>query len=705
MKNLNLKLNVKNDIATIVFDMKDSKVNILSFSVLEELSIFLDEINKNKDLKVLLLKSAKKNNFIAGANIKEIQAFKSEKDVYDTLLQGHEVLNKLENLKIPSIVYINGSCLGGGLELALACTYRIASTNDKTIFSFPEIKLGFFPGLAGTQRAPKLLGLVNALDLILSAKKIDAKKALRIKLVNEVFAQGQEEFKIKKFIENVIDKKVKVANKSSFIEYVPFIRNIIYKKAYQSLEKKVNKDFKAPYKALEVIAATYKKVSFKEAIKLEAKEFSKLAMSTQSKYLINLFFTFEELNKNYTKTEDKIESSVILGNGVMAKGIIFLFSKYLNEVRIKVRNLDQIQNILKDIFKVYDYLIKSRRLTKTQVDFNMNKISYTNNYENIKSSDLIIEAIVEDLDIKKQTYIDLERNLDKNTIIASNTSSLSIEELSKSITNKKNFLGIHFFNPVNLMPLVEVISSSHTSKETINRVFEVLISTGKTPILVKDCAGFIVNRLLLPYLNEAALILEEGSSIEEIDKTIKDFGMPMGPFTLVDTVGIDIAYKVSNILADAYGKRVKKSELISKLYELKLLGKKSGEGFYSYENKTITVNPSIEALVNENRRDIKKEEIIQRSMFIMINEAARCLEENIVEDAYIIDFAMITGTGFPPYKGGILEYANTFGINNICKILKTYQKEYGERFRPCDLIVDLTKNKLDFNTGEKLWKR
>ncbi|NQY54273.1 MAG: enoyl-CoA hydratase/isomerase family protein, partial [Campylobacteraceae bacterium] len=344
MKNLNLKLSVKDDIATILFDMKDSKVNILSFSVLEELSILLDEINKNKDLKVLLLKSAKKNNFIAGANIKEIQAFKSEKDVYDTLLQGHEVLNKLENLKIPSIVYINGSCLGGGLELVLACTYRIASTNDKTIFSFPEIKLGFFPGLAGTQRAPKLLGLVNALDLILSAKKIDAKKALRIKLVNEVFAQGQEEFKIKKFIENVIDKKVKVVNKSSFIEYIPFIRNIIYKKAYQSLEKKVNKDFKAPYKALEVIAATYKKVSFKEAIKLEAKEFSKLAMSAQSKYLINLFFTFEKLNKNYEKTENKIESSVIIGNGVMAKGIIFLFSKYLKEVRIKVRNLDQIQN-------------------------------------------------------------------------------------------------------------------------------------------------------------------------------------------------------------------------------------------------------------------------------------------------------------------------------------------------------------------------
>ncbi|NQY21096.1 MAG: enoyl-CoA hydratase/isomerase family protein [Campylobacteraceae bacterium] len=630
MKNLNLKLIVKNDIATIVFDMNESKVNILSFSVLEELSILLDEINKNKDLKVLLLKSAKKNNFIAGANIKEIQAFKSEKDVYDTLFQGHEVLNKLENLKIPSIAYINGSCLGGGLELVLACTYRIASTNDKTIFSFPEIKLGFFPGLAGTQRAPKLLGLVNALDLILSAKKIDAKKALRIKLVNEVFAQGQEEFKIKKFIENVINNKVKVANKSSFIEYIPFIRNIIYKKAYQSLEKKVNKDFKAPYKALEVIAATYKKVSFKEAIKLEAKEFSKLAMSAQSKYLINLFFTFEKLNKNYEKTEDKIESSVILGNGVMAKGIIFLFSKYLKEVRIKVRNLDQIQNILKDIFKIYDYLIKSRRLSKTQVDFNMNKISYTNNYENLKSNDLIIEAIVEDLDIKKQTYIDLEKNIDKNTIIASNTSSLSIEELSKSIENKKNFLGIHFFNPVNLMPLVEVIPSSHTSKETINRVFEVLISTGKTPILVKDCAGFIVNRLLLPYLNEAALILEEGSSIEEIDKTIKDFGMPMGPFTLVDTVGIDIAYKVSNILADAYGKRVKKSELISKLYELKLLGRKSGEGFYSYENKTVVVNPSIEALINETRIDIKKEEIIQRSMFIMINEAARCLEENIV---------------------------------------------------------------------------
>ena len=702
MNNFNLK--IKKGIARLIFDLEDEKVNKLSFAVLKQLDEILDDISNNSEIKLLLLDSAKKNIFIAGADINEIKNFQTKEEVYEALIKGHAVLDKLENLKIPTVAYINGACMGGGLELALACNYRVASTNPKTIFSFPEIKLGIFPGLAGCIRVPKLIGLIPSLDLILSAKKIDAKKAYRIKLVNEIFHEGQKEFKLETFLQNVLNKKIKSRVKKSFLEYFSFTRDMIYKKAFENLSKKVNKDFKAPFAALNVIKNTYKTMPHNEAIKLEAQEFSKLAITKESKYLIDLFFTFEKLNKDFKKSQSPISNVCIAGNGVMGKGIIWLFSKYVKEVRVKVRNLEQVQNILKDVSKIYDYLVKSRRMTKNEVDFKLNKISYTKEFDGLNSMDLVIEAIIEDKLAKNDLFKNIESNVNKHCVIASNTSSLSIEELSQNLTNKENFLGIHFFNPVNMMALVEVIPSSHTSKETINKTFELLISCGKTPILVKDCAGFVVNRILLPYLNEAAFILEESSSIEEIDKSLKEFGMPMGPFTLADTVGIDIGYKVSEILHKAYGKRMPIASILEKLYELKLMGKKTKEGFYTYDSKEITVNPSIEALVAENKKEISQKEIVNRCMFIMINEAARCLEENIVKEASIIDFAMVTGTGFPPYKGGILSYANEVGIEYIVSKLNDYEKVYHHRFEVCGLLKKLASKKLDFNTGENLWK-
>ena len=701
----NFKLDIENGVATLIFDLENEKVNKLSFEVLRQLDKILDDIKSNQDINLLLIDSAKKNIFIAGADIKEIDAFETEDEVYEALLKGHKVLDKLESLVIPTVAYINGACMGGGLELALCCNYRVASTNTKTILSFPEIKLGFFPGLGGTIRAPKLIGLIPSLDLILSAKKLDAKKAYRMGLVNEIFHEGQKEFKLKTFIQNILNNKLKEKKvKKSFLENFTFTRNFIYKKAYSNLESKVNKDFISPYKALEVIEKTFKSMTHSDAIKLEAKEFSSLAVTKESRNLINLFFTFEKLNKNFTKTKKPIQNSTIFGNGVMGKGIIWLFSKYLKEVRIRVRKIEQVQGIFKDISKIYEHLIKSRRMTQNQVDFKLNKISYTDKFDGLNSMDFVIEAIVEDKNAKKELFENIETNVNKNTIIASNTSSLSIEELSQSVQNKENFLGVHFFNPVNMMPLVEVIPCKETSKETINKVFELLISCGKTPILVNDCAGFVVNRILLPYLNEAAFILEDSSNVEQIDSTLKEFGMPMGPFTLADTVGIDIGYKVSKILNEAYGKRMPMSNLLDQLYELKLLGKKSNEGFYTYGTKEVKVNSKIKNLQNIDRKLISEKEIISRCMFIMINEASRILEEKIVNDTYIIDFAMVTGTGFPAYKGGILTYANEIGIDVIVSKLEDYEREFGCRFTPSTLLKKLALEKKDFRTGESLWK-
>lgn len=698
----NLFLEIKAGIARLTIDLENEKVNKLSIAVLEEFDEVLDSIKDNSSIKALVITSAKKNVFIAGADIEEIEQLEDEKEVYDLLMRVHTIFNKLENLEFPSIAYINGACMGGGLELALACTHRVATTSDKTKLAFPEVKLGIFPGFAGCLRAPKVVGLINSLDLILSGKTIDAKKAYRIRLVDEVFHDGQKESKLESFIQRVIYNKVKNRRKFNLFETWP-LREIVFSKTLKTLEKKVNKDFEAPYKALEVIKDTYAR-SFKQGIKVEAREFSRLAVTIESKNMIKLFFTFQKLNKNFDKTENPISSSAILGNGVMGKGIIWLFSKYLKEVRIKVRKIEQVQGILKDVAKIYDFLVKTRRMTANQVGFKLNDISYTEKFDGLSNTDFAIEAIIEDEKAKKEAYKELEKVLKPDAIIATNTSSISIEKLGSELKNKENFLGVHFFNPVNMMPLVEVIPSSHTSKETINKVFELLTSCGKTPILVGDCAGFIVNRILLPYLNEAAFILEEVPDIKRIDKVVKDFGMPMGPFTLADTVGIDIGFKVASILKEAYGDRMPISPIIEKIYNKKELGVKTGSGFYKYNKKEKIVNNNVTSMLDKSSKLITDEQIINRCIYIMINEASRCLEEGIVDDPSIIDFAMATGTGFPPYKGGLCNLANEIGIKNIVKTLQELEKDYGSRFTPSNLLVKLLEDDKDFNTGETLWK-
>ena len=698
----NIILEINQNIATLTFDLQNEKINKLSFEILKEFKEILNTIENDSSIKALVIDSAKKNIFIAGADIKEIEKLKDEKEVYEALMEVHEIFNKLENLQIPTIAYINGACMGGGLELALACKYRVLSTNEKTKLAFPEIKLGIFPGFAGTIRAPKLIGLINALDLILSGKTIDAKKAYKIGLADMIFDDAQKEFMLEGFVKKAIYGTIKRKSNFNFLNYAP-LNEIVFSKALKGLEAKVNKDFKAPYKALEVIKATINK-ELDDAIKIEAKEFSKLAVSKESKNMIKLFFLFEKLNKNYTKTSNPISNAIVLGNGVMGKGIIWLFSKYLDDVRIKIRDISQANEIIKDVSKIYDYLVKTRKMTKNQAEFKLNKISYTQDFIGFKNFDFIIEAIVEDENIKKQTYKEIENVANENTIIATNTSSISIEKLSSEVKNKENFLGVHFFNPVNLMPLVEVIPNSNTSKETINKVFELLISCGKTPILVGDCAGFIVNRILLPYMNEAAFILEQGSKIERIDNVIKDFGMPMGPFTLADTVGVDIGYKVATILNESYGSRMPIASIIEKMYNAKLLGKKTKAGFYEYAGRDAYPNSHVTSMLENNNKIIEDDEIVQRCIYIMINEASRCLEENIVTDASIIDFAMISGTGFPAYKGGLLSYANEIGLKNILESLRKFEKEFGSRFTPSNLLVKLVEEYEDFETGEALWK-
>lgn len=704
MKTKHIKLEINNTIATLTFDMKDSNANTLGSEVLEEFDTKLDELKQQNGIEALLIQSAKPSIFIAGANIKEIEPMNDEKVIYDYLMKVNDIFLKLERLKFPSIAYIHGSCMGGGLELALACTYRIATSESATKIAFPEVKLGFFPGFGGTQRLPKLIGLIPALDLILTGKTIDAKKAYKLGLVNEFFAQGQREDRVNAFIQKAIKKRVKNKKRFNLMEYFKITQEYVYNKAFENLKKKVHPKYFGPYRALDVIRQTYKS-RHHIGIKVEAQAFSEVAITKESKHLINLFFTQQALKKEHQAQHElpAIEQTAVVGSGVMGKGIIWLFSKFAKGVRIKLRRLDQTQEILQGVSKLYDYFIKTRKMSKKQVDFRLNRLSYTQEYKGFKLIDFALEAIIEDKEEKIKTYKELEKELNAQAILATNTSSISIESLSAKIKNKKNFLGVHFFNPVNKMPLVEVIPNSKTSQESIERVFTFLKQCGKTPVLVHDCAGFLVNRVLLPFINEAGFMLQEGNGIEKIDTTLKEFGLPMGAFELADTVGIDVGYKVATILEESYGSRMKVCALLTEIYNKKLLGKKTGVGFYIHTKESMRVNHTLEN-THKSIKVVTSSDMIDRAILIMVNEASRCLEEGIIDNVAYLDYAMIAGTGFPAFRGGLLKYADELGIDYIVSKLLEFEKRHGERFRPSQLLLDLQKNKKTFYTGEALWK-
>ncbi|WP_024954701.1 3-hydroxyacyl-CoA dehydrogenase NAD-binding domain-containing protein [Sulfurospirillum arcachonense] len=692
MKNFTLNL-IENKTAELIFDMQKEKVNKLSTQALSELDTFLDEIIES-DLETIIIKSAKQGIFIAGADIKEIESMSDELSVKNMLNHGNEIFNKLSTLKQTTIALIEGACMGGGLELALSCDFRVAIDGSKTKLALPEVKLGVMPGLGGTQRLPKLVGLQNALGMILAGSVIDTRKADRIGLVDKVIPKGYEEFQIPEFLQSIStpsgkQKIVEKRKSKNFLEQIPFVRDYMYKKAHESLIQKTKGFYPAPLRALETIKKTWD-LSIYDGLKIETEEFSKLALSEVSKNMINLFFISEATkSKKFDAVAKEIQSTAVIGGGVMGKGIIWLFSNAGKSVRVKLRKIEQMGDIIKSVKSIYTFLIKRKKTTSHDVDFKISSITYTDKYDGLQNVDLALEAVLEDEAVKNEVYANLEKNMKKDAIIATNTSSISINQLNNSLTCKENFVGLHFFNPVDRMPLVEIIPSKHTSQETLATVYKFMLSSGKTPVIVDDCAGFLVNRILIPYVNEALFIAGEGVNIETIDKALSNFGMPMGPIELVDTVGIDVGYKVLQILQNAYGQRMTPAPLIEPVYtKLQLLGKKSGSGFYMYKGKEKTINTQVNTYI-QNQTLLSEDEIVKRCIYMMINEAARCLEEEIVKSSEELDLAMIMGTGFPPFRGGLLKYADSIGTKKIYEELENLQNSYGSRFEPAPLIKKL----------------
>ena len=699
MKAFNFSMD--NGVATLCFDLENSAVNILSFDVLRALDAKLDELKTHEELKLLKFTSAKEGVFIAGADISDIQSLLDEETAYELVREGQRVLSKISALPFPTLAVIDGACLGGGFELALCCDYRLATENTKTKIGLPEVNLGVLPGFGGTQRLKRLTGLSKALELILGGKILNGKKAEKLGVVDACVPQGYLEFKEERFVEQILKHPQRKEKKvGSFLDnYLP---QLIFHYARKSVMEKTKGKYPAALSILELFEKTEDK-SVHSGLEDEARAFAKLAITPISKNLIGLFYSSEALKKE-RGVKRKVNPIVInmitvVGAGIMGAGIVFSFSKIDKLVRMKLRRYEQAGEAMKSINKVYAGFIKRRRLTADEVGNKLAHISYTTAFNGFAQSELALEAIVEDVKAKQELYAELEKAMDEKAIIATNTSSLSISMLSEKMERPERFVGMHFFNPVPRMPLVEIIPGKKTSDKTIATVVALAKEAGKTPVVVGDCAGFLVNRILIPYINEAVRLFEEGEDYERIDRLIEDFGMPMGPFVLADEVGLDVGYKVSKVLEDAYGERMKISGVLDRVYhQLQLLGKKAGKGFYIHTGKKREVNETVKALVF-SKRSFDEKEIIDRAMLIMVNEAAMCLEEGIVDNAQYLDMAMVMGTGFPPFRGGLLKYADAIGIENIVITLQSLSQHHGERFEPAKLLLSMAKN------GETFYKK
>jgi len=692
----------ENNVGIIELDQSDSKVNILSFDTLKALDQILDQLKENSSLDALVFLSKKKDIFIAGADIKEIEKIAEIKEAQEKAKVGQDLFNKLEDLKIPSVAVIDGAALGGGCELALACLYRIATFNEKVKIGLPEVLLGIVPGFGGTYRLPRVVGLSEGLKMILSGRPIDGQKALKIGLVDQLFPQkGLIEF-VQKYVslikEGVIKKKKYDKKKKKgligFLERHRLFHPIIYSQAKKNVLKETKGFYPAPLKAIEVVRKNFY-TTRKRGLAIEAKAFGECAITEISKNLIKVFYLSERFKKLTVEGGDpikpkKIRKVGIVGAGVMGGGIAQLFSYKGILARMKDINHEALGSGFKAAAAIYKKAVQRRKLNLAEAQNLMGHITGTLDYSGFKTVDIIMEAVVEEMEVKKQVFKELSEVTGDEVILATNTSALSVTEMAREVKDPSKVIGLHFFNPVHRMPLVEIITTPMTSKETMVTTVELAKHLNKIPIIVRDSSGFIVNRILLCYISEAGRILEECGDVERIDRVIMRFGMPMGPLTLADEVGLDVGLKVMHILEESLGDRYKPVDIFERFFDKGQFGKKTRVGFYIHGKKR-TANPQIEQLLPQKEgQDISDDEIEKRLIFTMINEAARCLQENIVDEPDPIDVGMIFGTGFPAFRGGLLCYADAIGIGKIIEGLDRLSDSHkSDRFKPCIFLTDL----------------
>jgi 3-hydroxyacyl-CoA dehydrogenase/enoyl-CoA hydratase/3-hydroxybutyryl-CoA epimerase len=720
---------LQSNIWKLVFDLPGEKVNKLSRKVLAEFSgpvlSRLQALGKEGKIDALLFTSGKPGQYIAGADIDMIIATKSAEEAELLSKDGHALMNAWEDLPFPTVAAIDGVCLGGGCELALASSALVMSDGAAKI-GLPEVNLGILPGSGGCVRLPRKVGIAGALDLILTGKTLNGPKAYKAGLADGVIPAPNFEASVLSWtILNLkaLKSGVRIAKEpklggvggpvGSAMEKTFIGRNVIYKKAREGVLSKSKGNYPAPIEAIDVLRATGAGYGPKlrgsardSALAREAQGFGKLAATDVSKNLIRIFFMTEAVKKSkglppgVNVEPHVVNTAAVLGAGVMGGGIAQLLADKEIPVRMKDLTAQALTLGIQQATRIFMGAVKRKKIDKRQYVQKLNHIAPVTDYSGFKNAGVVIEAIVENMNVKKKAFEELEAQVKDTCVIASNTSSLSVTEMQTALKKPDRFVGMHFFNPVHRMPLVEVIKGKQSSDEAVSTIFQFSKRIGKTPIVVKDSPGFLVNRILGPYMVEAIFLLADGAPIPEVDRALVKFGMPMGPIELIDEVGIDVAEKVAHIFHEAFGERMKPADLNSKVIKSGRLGKKNSKGFYGYADggKQKTFDPEIYTVLGTSPQPgkISDEEMVERCIFTMINEGAMCLDEGVVSSAAEVDLGMIMGTGFPPFRGGLLRYADTVGLDKIISRLKEFESKFGLRFKPSAAILKRAEQKKKF---------
>ncbi|MBC8212495.1 MAG: enoyl-CoA hydratase/isomerase family protein [Gammaproteobacteria bacterium] len=647
----------------LILDQKDASTNVLSAEVLQQLDSILDKIHRELPLAVVF-KSAKSSGFIAGADINEFLQVTNQQEALILIRRGQGVFNKIEALSCPTIALIDGFCMGGGTELVLACDYRIASDNPSTRIGLPEVKLGIHPGFGGVVRLTRLVNPFQALEMMLSGRALSARDAKKIGLVDYV----QPERQLTRAVTHIAlttPPKRKLPWTGTLLS-LPLIRSLVTFIMKKQVAKKASiEHYPAPYALLDVWNKYYGSPSMMEQ---EAKSVASLVQGETVRNLIRVFFLQSRLKGLADKHTFQPRHVHVIGAGIMGGDIAAWCALKGFRVTLQEREAKYLSNAFARAHQLFARKLKTQHERNQAID----RLIPDCDGNGVAHADVIIEAIFENIEAKHAIYKDIEPRMRKDAVLATNTSSIPLETLAAALQQPERLVGLHFFNPVAMMPLVEIVKKDDTPASVVNQASAFSLHIGKLPLPVKSSPGFLVNRILVPYLIEAVTLHEEGIAIEAIDKAAIDFGMPMGPVELADAVGLDICLSVATNLSSFSGFQV--PEILKKMVAAKTLGKKTGSGFYQYKKghpiKDHDANMGLQ------------QEIQNRLIYRLLNESAACLREGIVDDLDLLDAGVIFGTGFAPFRGGPLNYGKDSGVNSIQQNMKIYQQRFGDRFEP-----------------------
>ncbi|MEN8041132.1 MAG: fatty acid oxidation complex subunit alpha FadJ [Actinomycetota bacterium] len=697
-------------VATVLIDREDESINTLGEALLRELDTVVERLEQD-DVKAVVIGSAKRD-FLAGADIRMFAGIETADEAVEALTILHGIFDRIEALHTthgkPVVAAIHGVCLGGGLELALTCSSRICSNSPKTQLGQPEVQLGLIPGGGGTQRLPELIGLASGLEMVLGGKPARSFKAKKLGLVDEVTPpEVLLEIAQKRALEAIgaeKDDKVIALDVSTdrlqklALEKNPAGRKILWKKAWDAMMAQTKGHYPAPKRAFEAVKIGAEK-GRAAGVAAEIRFFAELVMTPEAAALQSIFFATTQLKSDTgidSDAEPKDVSNIaVLGGGLMGGGIAAVSTMKADKA-VRIKEIDN-AGVGRGLAYVNRYVTKQakrRRMSEFEVDRVLNRVTGSATWDGFAGTDLMIEAVFEDLDLKKRIVEETEAVIGDDAIFASNTSTLPITKIAEASKRPEQVIGMHYFSPVEKMPLLEVITTEKTADWVTATAVAVGKAQGKTVIVVNDGTGFYTSRLLGPYLNEAAFLLEEGASIEAIDGAMEDWGFPVGPLLLTDEVGIDVGAHVAIILHDAFGDRMKGPDMMAGLIDDDRKGRKNGKGFYTYdEGKRGAVDKTVyDALGLNKRTPVSKADVTDRLTLAFINEAALCLQEGILRSARDGDIGAVFGLGYPPFRGGPFFTIDQMGADVVVEKLEALEERFGERFAPAQIIKDHAKS-------------